>query len=109
MLEMFSAKNQEDALFSNKTVCHGAQLDVTRWRKTGIFKMPYFRNEGHYRCKDLSGDTSLGVLSHGGDKKLAGFANVDFRILRCHMKTSNKRKSYYCLFVLFFGCETSSP
>ena len=81
MLEMFFATNREDALFSNKTVRHGAQLGVTRWRRTGIFKMPYFRNEGHYRSKDLSGDTSLGVLSHGGDKNLAGLANVDFRIL----------------------------
>ena len=43
--------------------------------------MPYFQNEGHYRPEDLSRDKFLGVLSHGGSKILAGFANFDFRIL----------------------------
>ena len=46
-----------------------------------VLKMPYFRNEGHYRPEDLSRDKFLGVLSHGGSKILAGFANFDFRIL----------------------------
>ena len=82
MLEMFKLlKIKEDALFSNKMVCHGAQLDVTRWRRTGIFKMLHFRNEGHYRSEDLSRDKFLGVLSYGGNKNLAGLANFDFRIL----------------------------
>ena len=43
--------------------------------------MPYFRNEGHYRSKDLSRDKFLGVLSNVDDKNLAGLANFDFRIL----------------------------
>ena len=55
---------------------HGAQLDVTRWRRTGIFQMFYFRNEGHYRSGNLLSDKSFGVLSHGGNKNLAGLANV---------------------------------
>ena len=83
MLEMFKLLKIEkkNALFSNKTVCHGTQLDVTRWRRTGILKMPYFRNEGHYRFEDFTRDNFLGVLSHGGSKNLAGLANFDFRIL----------------------------
>ena len=43
--------------------------------------MPYFQNEGHYQSEDLSRDKFLGVLSHGGNKNLAGLANLDFRIL----------------------------
>ena len=63
MLEMFKLlTSKEDALFLNKTVCHGAQLDITRWRRTGLFKMPYFRNEGLYRSEDLSRDKFLGIL-----------------------------------------------
>ena len=67
--------------FQTKTVCHGAQLDVTRWRRTGIFKMPCFQNKGHHRSENLSRNKVLGVLSHGGNKNFAGFANFDFRIL----------------------------
>ena len=58
-----------------------AQLDVTCGGRTGIFKMPCFQNEGHYRSEDLSRDKFLGVLSQGGNKNLAGLANFDFRIL----------------------------
>ena len=54
MPEMFKLlKIERRCLISNKTVCHDPQLDVTRWRRTGIFKMPYFRNEGHYRSENL--------------------------------------------------------
>ena len=42
--------------------------------------MPYFRNEGHYRSEDLSGDKFLGVLSHGSNKNVAGLANFEFRV-----------------------------
>ena len=75
MLVMFKLLKIER--FSNKT----AQLDVTQWQRTGIFKMPYFRNEGHYRSEDLSRNKFLRVLSHGGNKNLAGLANFDFTIL----------------------------
>ena len=43
--------------------------------------MPYFRNEGHYRSEDLSRDIFLGVVSHSGNKTLAGLADFDCRIL----------------------------
>ena len=82
MLEMFKLlKIKTRCIIFKRTVCHRAQLDVTRWRRTGIFKMPYFRNEGHYRSEDLSRDKFLGVLSNGCNKNLAGLANFDFRIL----------------------------
>ena len=37
-------------------------------------------NKGHYRSEDLLSEKFLGVLSHGGNKNLAGLANFDFRI-----------------------------
>ena len=58
----------------------GVLFDVTQWRRTEMFKMPYFRNEGHYRSEDLSRDKFLGVLAHGDNKNLEGLANFDFII-----------------------------
>ena len=67
--------------FQTKQFVTALSFDVTRWRRTGIFKMRYFQNEGHYRPEDLSRDKFLGILSNGGNKNLADVVKFDFRIL----------------------------
>ena len=51
----------------------GGELDYS--------KCPIFETKDAYRSNDLSPDKIFGVLSHGGNKNLAGLANFEFRIL----------------------------
>ena len=81
-------KIERGCLVSNQTVCHGAQLDVTQWRRTGIFKISCFRNEGHYRSGDLSSVKFLGIFSHGDSKNFAGLAHLILEFYVVEMKTS---------------------
>ena len=65
---------KQNSFLRRSAQCHTV---VENWN----IQNAYFRNEGHYRSEDLSRDKFLGVLSQGGNKKLAGLANFDFRIL----------------------------
>ena len=83
MFEMFKVLKFERRclIFKQNIFVTALSLMGHMRRGTGTFKMPCFQNEGHYRSENLSTDKFLGVLSHGGDKNLAGLANFDFRLL----------------------------
>ena len=68
------------AFFESKQLCHGTQLDITR-RRTQIFKMLCFKNEGHNQAGNLQKDIFLVHLTPSGIESLAGLLNFDFKIL----------------------------
>ena len=68
--------------FESKQLCQGTQLDMIHIRRrTRIFKMLCFKNEGHNQAGNLQKDIFLVHLTPSGIESLAGLLNFDFRIL----------------------------
>lgn len=82
---------QSAGLFPNKTALSWLSAWCHIRRRTQIFIMLCFRNEGHYRAGNLQKKKIIFLvyLTPSDNKNLVSLVNFDFRILWCNMKSKN--------------------